>query len=659
MRRPSPIHPLLPSPPTALARAAAVVGTFILTSAAVANVTVATWTSTSWDFNRTQVPDVDQLRSALPNNGSCHCVPTSCLNILGYVSNHGFPMIDPPPTAWALQSNYFEASAYIDYFAGIGGTAVGGIDPVSGEELGCGTPDQGGVDIVKAAISATNDLIVVGVTNSSTWAPTDSYLAQLSAAPAHPVISCGYGRYDILGYTSEGWPKITITGGHRTSLTGARFDFFAGERWITVRDPADDGNLESQSPFANRKIDCDQIRVAIPIDGDPDGFTTRVVAALNYDPDAETMAHLRSAIILWPKTGCSFTEVDITPNLPLSKGFGGGLPPLPPPIPSPGGQFTIDVAPQMDNLDHFVLTVPSAGSSQASLWQTSLASVERVLLATIPNATQLCTGRGRDLFVAAGATVVRFVPDVGPTPTGTMTLPGSLAAIGYDDATDSLVACSASARQVYRFSGDLNGSIQTSTIPRSVPLAGATRLSIDPTTQAIWICSEGSDALFGLSQPAAGGPMQVETFAPPTIVGPTSVDFDDHGRMHVVAADGVHVFDHIAGGWVEGDASAFDDLPIGKVLRVARSRTNAGRPDVEPEPADIPADELVPLGILIVDCAGDVDHDGQINGTDLATLLGSWGPCVPGASCAADLDLSGSIDGGDLAILLGAWGACD
>ncbi len=51
--------------------------------------------------------------------------------------------------------------------------------------------------------------------------------------------------------------------------------------------------------------------------------------------------------------------------------------------------------------------------------------------------------------------------------------------------------------------------------------------------------------------------------------------------------------------------------------------------------------------------AGDVDCDGDVDGGDLAALLGSWGSC---SGCAADFDSNGSVDGGDLATVLGNWG---
>jgi hypothetical protein len=47
----------------------------------------------------------------------------------------------------------------------------------------------------------------------------------------------------------------------------------------------------------------------------------------------------------------------------------------------------------------------------------------------------------------------------------------------------------------------------------------------------------------------------------------------------------------------------------------------------------------------------DLNGDGQVDGIDLALLLGAWGP----GGGAADLNLDGQVNGFDLALLLGAW----
>ena len=47
----------------------------------------------------------------------------------------------------------------------------------------------------------------------------------------------------------------------------------------------------------------------------------------------------------------------------------------------------------------------------------------------------------------------------------------------------------------------------------------------------------------------------------------------------------------------------------------------------------------------------DLDGNGTVDATDLATLLAAWGSCA----CAADIDASGEVDAIDLAMLLAAW----
>jgi len=54
-------------------------------------------------------------------------------------------------------------------------------------------------------------------------------------------------------------------------------------------------------------------------------------------------------------------------------------------------------------------------------------------------------------------------------------------------------------------------------------------------------------------------------------------------------------------------------------------------------------------------CAGDFNADGVVDGADLGTLLGAWGPC-PG--CPTDLNGDGIVDGTDLGLFLSAWGDC-
>ena len=53
-------------------------------------------------------------------------------------------------------------------------------------------------------------------------------------------------------------------------------------------------------------------------------------------------------------------------------------------------------------------------------------------------------------------------------------------------------------------------------------------------------------------------------------------------------------------------------------------------------------------------CAADLDGDGAVSATDLATLLGAWGA----AGGPSDLSDDGVVNATDLGMLLGAWGPC-
>jgi hypothetical protein len=56
-------------------------------------------------------------------------------------------------------------------------------------------------------------------------------------------------------------------------------------------------------------------------------------------------------------------------------------------------------------------------------------------------------------------------------------------------------------------------------------------------------------------------------------------------------------------------------------------------------------------------CPADITGNGQVDGADLAAILGAWGGSANGKS-GADVNADGSIDGSDLAQVLSAWGPC-
>lgn len=81
-----------------------------------------------------------------------------------------------------------------------------------------------------------------------------------------------------------------------------------------------------------------------------------------------------------------------------------------------------------------------------------------------------------------------------------------------------------------------------------------------------------------------------------------------------------------------------------------------GSIEIEVSDEDLPgaraASLAIQLAVSVADAGdpADLNHDGIVNGADLAILLGAWGGSGP-----ADLNHDGIVNGADLAILLGAW----
>ncbi|MFM1832149.1 MAG: hypothetical protein RLZZ461_465 [Planctomycetota bacterium] len=61
-----------------------------------------------------------------------------------------------------------------------------------------------------------------------------------------------------------------------------------------------------------------------------------------------------------------------------------------------------------------------------------------------------------------------------------------------------------------------------------------------------------------------------------------------------------------------------------------------------------------------LNCIGDLDGSGEVDGADLGAWLVTVGAeCPQGQPCPGDLDGDGEVTGADLGRLLAAWGPCD
>ncbi|MFI4881909.1 MAG: hypothetical protein ACIAQU_04925, partial [Phycisphaerales bacterium JB064] len=83
------------------------------------------------DVSRVGMPDLDQRRHTLPNEGNAYCVPTATVNALAYLSNHGLPTLLDGPRDWQSQ----EYVPLVSFWVGLFGVNMD-TDPFDGTSLG-------------------------------------------------------------------------------------------------------------------------------------------------------------------------------------------------------------------------------------------------------------------------------------------------------------------------------------------------------------------------------------------------------------------------------------------------------------------------------------------------------------------------------------------
>jgi hypothetical protein len=206
-------------------------------------------------YNVTNMPDIDQRRADLfvngnlfavgfPNSGEMYCVPTSTMDLLAYIANHGFPTVNPGPGDWSVSPpdpGYNFVSNQILALA-----AAMGTDPVMG------TTDP---NAVQASVQLVLDLAAPGDFTVSVDYAHDNYsplfmdMAQLAISGS--LICPGIGWY------SQPLPDFehnVRVGGHQLALSYASPTLIGNTPYVIGwSDPANDEypnhNYFKQSPF--------------------------------------------------------------------------------------------------------------------------------------------------------------------------------------------------------------------------------------------------------------------------------------------------------------------------------------------------------------------------------------------------------------------------
>ncbi len=641
-------------------------------SLAAANVVVNDWTNgTHFHHKRSGVPDQDQIRVGLPNQGACYCAPTSFVNTMLYAATHGYPSIAFGDVDYSGYDHYYDITGLLAEVGPLAGISPGGDDPddpdCTGDpggdgtciQLGCGGSMLNSMEAFRdlGYLGSAEDDLVFVARYLDPEAPTVSFtnLAKLGL-DGHLVEFC-YGRYSPVGATPQGETIYRRSGGHCVTMNEIERD---GEtRTLWSRDP----NQDEDDPFGPSPWVSNEYSVTEPVvwvTTDPTGgpllnWTPKQLPALN-EPQADGKKRLVDGYLaVRPKTGVFWKNLVSIQTITLGVDFG----PINP------GPFATPSWPIVDLVDDdlgigWIAIAGASGSGGPKLVKLDRVSGQVTTIGPTV-ATQLAMSRFNEFYALSQVPPLLQHFDADGTLLGTATIGGIPRAVVADDVKDRILVLVPGSSG---FGGSVIGygraigidgqTPQTWTLPSSLAIGSVARLAVDPTNARLWIASASSDALTAFLLPPGGGVVTpVDSLA--GFRDLRCVDFDDSGRMYVVEGGGVKVFEHdAAGGWLPGDASAFAGIDVGTTLRIAKSRTNfdPALHDRE-EWWNLVPSEIVPLGTPVPDCLGDLNGDHAVDAADLALLLGAWG-----AAGLADLDQSGEVDAGDIALMLGAWGAC-
>jgi len=503
----------------------------------------------AWEFDITHVPDFDQKRTVLANNGKSHCVPTSAMNWMAYFANHGRPSINPGPGDWESQDRYDDASNAI--------LIMGVYMFTDGDD---GTYPSGAKHGYWFWLFGEPVIVTQSLSNIY-WSPTLQ----------HAAVSVFMGAYVqvCVGWYDENPPGfITRDGGHALSLSHAIRD--GNEMELAWKDPAsDEGDWTIQSPFTTETFAVEN-RVVFPINY---GILPRYMSqVIGYGS-----AFIDSYTAILPLFALT-THPDI-PILILNFAFildGSATPEYAEYGPLACSEI-VDLSILMDNTGYAAVVDPDAAQPN-QLWIINALTGEDELIdnATLNDPRCVIVGRYRDLYVMDGNDLVKINPDVDPIDVVRVAVDGEIGAMCYDDANDEVMLLATDTRRLLRYAHHLTSEPEELIIPPDVPLTGRTSLCYNQALECSMFVSDESDSLWQFTEVHGMPELIVKEIVLPGIVEPKAVQAGDDGRVYLSCQQQVVEVEYSTAreGWSLVDNPYFDDLTAGDCLIVARSRSN-------------------------------------------------------------------------------------
>jgi hypothetical protein len=579
--------------------------------------------STSYVAGFTKVPDFDQKRLALPNNGDMYCVPTAGMNWAAYFAHHGVP--NQPPG----DQNYLHWQWSPTGFNNISGH-LATLGFLMGTDPNDGTSGSGGLNGLSAWM--TPNVLVMRYSFSGGASPSFDKIAKwvLEGVP----VTAGVGWYN----GTE--PVLTRDGGHAVSVV--RVARNGSQRLLGIHDPGDDAmNLSTQSIFARQDYGCEQ---RLTLVGGVPRLMDKVLGYSNGYIDSYTI--MIPMFSLGTSTDASKLVIKKFVHLPFEPWSVRE-------VLSPGGALINDVASAPYEPTTYFGTAPVIGGQGARVFRYDhLLNQVFETDVEVADPRVLRTGRDGQLYVLDGNTVRCYDVSQQPEVQTATVFFGQVWTLAYNDVTAEVIVLVGDS--ILRLTSGLAVADPSVALPTALTLVGARSMSASPETGDLFLTSRGSPGIYHFpnSETTNSSLTAFDVIGAGQLTEPMDLTVGDDNRVYV-SDNGVRkVFkkDDVTGLWSQDTSNPSHNQPANRRERTAYSRTNFDAASMV-GPAfrnELPTEFAPSISV----CLADLNDDGTVNGADLAALLSAWG------TGAIDLNGDGATDGADLAALLAAWGQC-
>ena len=545
---------------------------FSLTSGAQPCTTQKSFDGSLLHYSLCTVPDIDQRRVAsepftpgLPNGGAMYCAPTSAMNWMAYIANHGYPGILPGPGNWGpetgmVQPQYQAMNVFLHQMGDLMDT-----DPVTGTDAGGA---KFGMQVWLDSLLPIGDFVVSSYQADGVYSPYFINLAKAGVDGA--LVSAQVGWYVPWNEAPQEIQDVYLTiygklpkglyrdGGHVASMASARNDFQFQQ--IGLRDPA---NPNDGATFDQSKFSTDVYHVVDEIHT----FGGETRAQSRVEGLAEN-AFIDGYFSIKPKHGLTAdrTLLQLIRPIHLQLENGTASPPAVTSFQSATGGNVLDVAIHPERTTH-----PYLIEGDNTIWQIEALTGESTRFATVGNPKRLTFGgREQSLYVLLPNHVIALGTDARQK--ARVLLPEPLADIAYDGVRNRVVGLAASGDKVLLFDDVLR---PIDTVRFEVPFCrGDASAATEPRTGIIWLLCHGSSRLTRLR--VGDGRFGETGFDVSEVVldgaeAPSALTLDDAGNLLVSDRGSLTVY-AANGRKVEG--SRFTGLPGGSSVDVLRSFSN-------------------------------------------------------------------------------------